>query len=140
MLDRIGKGEEIAPRILQSVSESDQFFPTVDRDQPAELQIAFELLGFDSEIDNVRVSPNKRMERLDVGGCRSILFATINFDRAGLAKLNRDDARRRVRAKEDFVLLEFHGSSTDCADSRRFKTGRFLEQSAPISIISGHEN
>ena len=69
MLHWIGEGEEIAARVFQAVPQRDQLLPTVDRDQPAESQIALELFSFDSEIDHVAVRPDERMKRLDVGGC-----------------------------------------------------------------------
>src|SRR5262249_26427471 len=77
VLDWIGEGEEIAPGALQSVSQANQFFPTVHRDQPAEFQVAFELFRFDPKIHNVRIGPDEWMKRLNLGDCRSILFAAM---------------------------------------------------------------
>ncbi len=53
MLNRIGKREEIAAGVFQSVAKRDQFLPAIDRDQPAVLQIASEFLRLDAKIDNV---------------------------------------------------------------------------------------
>src|SRR6266545_7480717 len=108
MLDRITKGEEITISLFQAVAQRDQFFPTIDRDQPAVFEIASEFLGLDAKIDNVRVAPNEWMERLDIGNGRSILFLAINIDRAALAQRDSNNARRRICAKEDGVFLEFH--------------------------------
>ena len=108
MLDRIIKGEEIATRLFETVAQRDQFFPTIDRDQPAIFEVAFEPLGLDAKIDNVRVAPNKWMEWLDVGDGRSVLFAAINFHGAGLAELDGNNPRHRVGAEEQPVFLELH--------------------------------
>src|SRR5262249_34755011 len=121
MLHRVRKREKIAPGALESVPQRDEFLPTIDGDQPAILEIAAEHLGFNAEIDNVAVGPDKWMERLDAGDCRSILLPTINFHRSCFAQFNRDDARRGISAEEQRVFFKFHRSSTDCADLRRFK-------------------
>ena len=39
---------------------------------------------------------------------RAILFAPINFYGAGVAQLDRHDARRRVGAEEQLIILESH--------------------------------
>src|SRR4030095_14506932 len=88
---------------------------------PAVFETALELLGFDTKIDNVRVTPNEWMERLNVNNGRSVPFPAINIDRAGLAQRDGDNARCRMCAKEHRVFLEFHESSTDCADLHRLK-------------------
>src|SRR4030095_9547587 len=111
MLHRIGKGEEIAPGIFESVAQGDEFFPAVDRDQPAVLEIALKLFGFDAKVHNIRVAPDKWVERLNVGNGRSVRFPAINLNRSSLAEFNRDDAWRWISAKEQRVLLEFHESS-----------------------------
>jgi hypothetical protein len=108
MLYRIVEGEEIASRFFETVAQRDQFLPTIDRNQPSVFEVALELLGFNAKIDNVRVGPNERMERLHVGGCRSILFAPINFHRAGLVERNGDNPRHRIGAEEQCVFLKFH--------------------------------
>ena len=111
MLHRIGKGEEIAPRAFESVAQCDEFLPTIDRDQPAVLEIALKLFGFDAKIDNIRVAPDKWVERLNVGDGRSVRFPTINLNRSGLAELDGHNAWCWISAKEQRVLLEFHESS-----------------------------
>ena len=121
MLHRIVEGEESAACFFETVAQCDQFLPTIDRDQPSVFEIAPELLGFNAEIDDVRVGPNKRMERLHVGDCRSVPFTSINLHRAGLAELDGNNSRRRVGAKKQRVFFQFHESSTDCADLRRLK-------------------
>ena len=78
MLHRIGECEEIAAGVFQSVAKRDQFLPAIDGDQPAVLQIAPEFFRFDAKIDNVRVGPDERMKRLDVGNGRSICFAPMH--------------------------------------------------------------
>ena len=98
----------VAVRFLEAVAQSDQFLPTINRDQPAVLQVAFELLGLNSKIDNIGVAPDKWMERLDVGDGRSVLSAAIELYRSCFTQLNRNDARHRVRTKEHPVLLQFH--------------------------------
>ena len=67
MLNRIGKREEIAAGVLESVAERNQFLPAIDCDEPAVLQIAPEFFRLDAKIDNVGVGPDKRVKRLDVG-------------------------------------------------------------------------
>src|SRR5438128_5030293 len=108
MLHRIGEGEEIASSFLQSIAQSDQFLPTIDRDQPAIFEIALELLGFDAKIDNVAIAPNKWMEWLDVGDGRSVIFLAINFHRSGFAEFDCDNAGCRVSAEKQRVFLTFH--------------------------------
>src|SRR5947207_2902651 len=90
------------------MAQGDQFLPAVDRDQPTKFQIAFELFRFDSKIDNVRVRPNERVEWLNISRCRSILFATVNLDRAGFAELDCHNSRCRISAEKDSVFLKFH--------------------------------
>src|SRR5947209_13462632 len=66
MLHRVGEREEIAPGILQSVTQRDEFLPAIDGDQPAILEITAKFLGFNTEIDNVAIGPHKWMERPNV--------------------------------------------------------------------------
>ena len=106
MLHRIAQREEAAAGALQAIAERDQFLPAIDADPPAELQIAGELLGFDPEIGHIGVAPNERMKRLDVAGRAAVFFAAINFHRAGIAHLDRDNPRRRIGAEEQGVFLE----------------------------------
>src|SRR5712675_2545901 len=108
MLNRIGKREEIAAGVFESVTKRNQFLPAIDCDEPAVLQIAPELLSLDPKIDNVGVRPDKRMKRLDVGNGRTIWFPSMHTHGAGFAQFNGDDSRRRVRAEEQRVLLKFH--------------------------------
>src|SRR5437867_5436453 len=108
MLHRIGKSEEIAPGVFESVAQCDEFFPAIDRDQPAVLEIALKLFGFDAEIDNVRVAPDKWVKRLNVGNSRSVRFPAINLNRASLAEFNGDNAWHWIRTEEQRVFLEFH--------------------------------
>src|SRR5438105_10775168 len=79
MLNWIGECKKIASGVFQTIAQRDQFLPTVDRDQPAKFQIAFELFRFAPKIDNVRVRPTERVERLDVGRCRSIFLSTVHL-------------------------------------------------------------
>ena len=111
MLHRVGEGEEIAPGVPESVTQRKQFLPAIDCDQPGVLEITTEFFGFDAEIDNVAIGPHKWMERLDIGNCRSIVFPPINADRAGLAQLNGNNARRRISPEKHRVLFEFHRST-----------------------------
>src|SRR2546430_3996556 len=108
MLHRIGEGEEIASSFLQSIAQSDQFLPTIDRDQPAIFEIAFELLGFDAKIDNVAIAPDKWMKRFDVGGGRSVIFPAINFHRTSFAELDCDNTGCRISGEKQRVFLELH--------------------------------
>src|SRR5204863_1705501 len=108
MLHRIGQGEEIAPSAFESVAQCDEFFPAIDRDQPAVLEIALKLFGFDAEIDNIRVAPDKWVKRLNIGNSRSVRFPAINLNRTSFAKFNGDNAWHWICAKEQGVLLEFH--------------------------------
>src|SRR5512132_4249759 len=48
MLHWIVKGEEITSGIFESVTQCDEFFPAIDRDQPAVLETALKLFGFDA--------------------------------------------------------------------------------------------
>ncbi len=112
MLHRIAQREETATRALQSIAERDQFLPTVDADPPAIPQIAFELFGVDIEIGHVGIAPDERVERLDVGDGRAVLFAPVNLDRPGVAELDRNDPRSRVGTEEERVFLESHGPAT----------------------------
>src|SRR4029453_798152 len=104
---RIGEGEEIASSVLQTITQADEFLPAIDRDQPAVLETALKLFGFDAKIDNVRIAPNKWVERLNVGNGRSICFPAINLNRSSFAEFNRDNAGRWISAEEKGVLLEF---------------------------------
>ena len=112
MLHRIAQREETPARALQSVSERDQFLPAVDANPPTIAQIAGEFFGVDIEIGDVRIAPDKRMERLDVGNGRAIFFAAVNLDGPSVAQLDRDDPRRRVGAEEERIFLESHGPAT----------------------------
>src|SRR2546423_6146337 len=109
MLDWIGEREEIAPCVFESVAQSDEFLPAIDSDQPAILEIALKLFGFDAKIDNIRVAPDKWVERLNVGDGRFVRFPTINLNRSSLAEFNGHNARRWIRTEEQCVLLKFHG-------------------------------
>src|SRR4029077_11861822 len=111
MLHGIGKREEIAPGVFEPVAQCDEFLPAIDRDQPAVLEIALKLFGFDAEIDNIRVAPDKRVERLNVGDGRSISFPAIDLNRSSLAEFNCHNARGWISAEEQRVLLKFHESS-----------------------------
>ena len=113
MLNRIGKREEIASGIFQSVAQRNEFFPAIDRHEPAVFEIAGQLFCFNAKIDNVGVGPNERVERLDLGRGRSIFFPAINFDRPGLAQLDGHNPRRWVSAKEHRVLFEIHRRSRE---------------------------
>ena len=108
MLHRIGESEEIAPGAFQSIPQCDQLFPAIHRDQPAVLETAFELFRFNAKIDNIRVAPDKWMERLNVGNRRAVCFPAVNLNRSGFAELNCNDAWRRISAEEQRVFLEFH--------------------------------
>ena len=108
MLNRIGKCEEIASRVLESVPKCNQFLPAIDGNQPAILQNAPEFFRFDAEIDYIRVGPYKWVERLDVGNCRSIYFPAMHAHGAGFAQFNGHNPRRLVNAKEQRVFLKFH--------------------------------
>src|SRR4029077_3331318 len=110
MLNRIGKREEIAAGVFESVPKRNQFLPTIDGDQPSVLPIAPELLCLDAKIDNVGVGPDKRMKRLDVGNGRTIWFPAMHTHGAGFAQLNSHNPRRRVCAEEKCVFLKFHYS------------------------------
>src|SRR4029453_10832491 len=111
MLDGISESEEIAAGVFESVAQGDEFFPAIDRDQPAIPEIALKLFGFDAKIDNIRVAPDKWVERLNVGDGRSVRFPTINLNRSSLAEFNGHNARRWIRTKKQRVLLELHESS-----------------------------
>src|SRR4030095_3462902 len=111
MLDGIGESEEIAAGVFESVAQGDEFFPAIDRDQPAIPEIALKLFGFDAKIDNIGVAPDKWVERLDVGNGRSVRFPAIALNRSSLAEFNCDNARGWISAEEQRVLLKFHESS-----------------------------
>src|ERR1700704_6225104 len=100
MLNRIAQSEVVAARVLETIAQRNQFLPAIGCDTPTVSKIAFELFGIDAKIDNVAVGPDKRMEGLDLGDGRPIFFAPINLYRAGLAQLDRDNARGRISAKE----------------------------------------
>ena len=53
MLNRIGKREEIAAGVFESVAKRNQFLPAIDCDEPAVLQIAAKFFRLDAKIDNV---------------------------------------------------------------------------------------
>src|SRR5260370_37872028 len=108
MLNRIGKREEIAAGVFESVAKRNQFLPAIDCDEPAVLQIAPELLSLDPKIDNVGVRPDKRVKRLDVGNGRTIWFPSMHTHDAGSAQLNSHHPRRRVCPEEKRVFLKFH--------------------------------
>ena len=50
VLHWIGEREEIASGVSQSVAQCDQFFPAINRDQPAVFKTAFKLFGFDAKM------------------------------------------------------------------------------------------
>ncbi len=108
MLHRVGEGEEIAHCVFESVAKCYQFLPAIDGDKPPVLQIPSKFFRLDAKIDNVRVGPDKWVERLDVGSGRSICFAAVHAHSPAFAQLNGHDARRRIGAKEQRVFLEFH--------------------------------
>src|SRR6266480_3161666 len=111
MLHRIGRGEKIAPGVLESVAQCDEFLPAINRDQPAVFETALKLFGLDTKIDNVRIAPDKWVKSLDIGNGRSICFPAINLNRPGFAKFDRDNAWSKISAEEQSVLLEFHEPS-----------------------------
>src|SRR5262249_37857215 len=111
MLHWIGEREEIAPGVFEPVAQCDEFLPAIDSHQPAVLETALQLLGFDAKIDNVRVAPDKWVERLNVGNRRAVRFTAINLNRSSFAEFNRDNTWRRIGTEEQRVLLEFHESS-----------------------------
>ena len=53
------------------------------------------------------------MKRFDLDDRRPILSTTMDFDRACLAQLDRNDPRRRIGAEEHRVLLKFHRRSRE---------------------------
>ena len=108
MLNRIGEREEIAAGVFESVAKRNQVLPAIDCDEPAVLQIAPEFLRLDAKIDNVRVGPDKRVKRLDVGSGRTIRFPPMHTHGAGFAQLDGYNPRRRIRAEEQRVFLKFH--------------------------------
>src|ERR1700730_1774422 len=108
MLNRIAQSEVVAPGVLETVAQRDQFLPAIDGDTPAVSEIAFELFGVDTKIDDVAVGPDKWMKGLDLGDDRPIFFAAINLYRAGLAQLDRDNPRSWIGAEERRVFLKFH--------------------------------
>src|SRR4029077_17130440 len=111
MLDRVGESEEIAPGVFQTVTQGDQFLPTVDGDKPFVFEIADEFFRFDAEVDNVAVRPNKWVERFHVGDCRPVLLPTMDLHGAGLAQFYGDNSRGWVGPKQNLVLFEFHESN-----------------------------
>src|SRR5436305_12159121 len=108
MLHRIGRGEKIAPGVLESVAQCDECLPAINRDQPAVFETALKLFGLDTKIDNVRIAPDKWVKGLDIGNGRSICFPAINLNRPSFAEFDGDNAWRWISAKEQRVLLEFH--------------------------------
>src|SRR5439155_17452323 len=117
MLHRVSEREEIASGIFQSIPQRDQFLPAIHGDQPAILEIALEFFGFDTEIDNVAVSPDERMERLDIHNSRTIRFSSVNFNCSSFAEFDGDNSRRRISAEKECIFLEFHGCTADYAHS-----------------------
>src|SRR5438552_427588 len=103
MLHRIAQREETATGALESVAQGNQFLPTVDGDPPTIAQIARELFGVDVEIGDIGIAPDKRVERFDVGGSRSIFFAPVDSDGPGIAELDCDDPQSRVGAEEERI-------------------------------------
>src|SRR5216110_177447 len=113
VLHGIGEREEIASGVSQSVAQCDQFFPAINRDQPAVFKTAFKLFGFDAKIQNIRVAPDKRVKRFNFDDCRSTFSPAINFNGSRFAQFNRDDPRRSIGAEEHGVLLKFHRGSRE---------------------------
>ena len=108
MLNRISQREEVAPCAFQSVSERDQFLPTVHADSPAVAQLARELFSVDVEIGYVGITPDERMKRFDLGYNRSIPIASVDLDCSGFTQLDRDDPLGRIRSKQEVIFLESH--------------------------------
>src|SRR5438034_8053526 len=108
MLNRIGKREKIAAGVFEAVAKRNQILPAIDCDEPAVLEIAAEFFRLDAKIDNVRVGPDKRMKRLDVGNGRTICFPPMHTHGAAFAQLDSHDPRRRVPTEEQRVFLKFH--------------------------------
>src|SRR4029077_13143207 len=52
MLNRIGKREEIAAGVFESVTERDQFLPAIDCDEPAVILISAEFFRLYAKIAN----------------------------------------------------------------------------------------
>src|SRR5256886_17608545 len=99
MLHRIVEAEEIAVRFFEAVAQSDQFLPTINRDQPAVLQVAFELFGLNSKIDNIGVAPHNWMERLDVGDGGSVLSLAVDLYRSCFTHSTPNRALHQVRTQ-----------------------------------------
>src|SRR5438067_13905172 len=108
MLHRVSEREEIASGIFQSIPQRDQFLPAIHGDQPAILEIALEFFGFDTEIDNVAISPDERLKWLDIDKSRTVRFSPINFNCSSFAEFDCHNSRRRISAKKERVFLEFH--------------------------------
>src|SRR6476646_7385730 len=109
MLQRIAQREKIAPGFFQPVAYRNEFFPTVDRNEPVVSQVTNKFLRvLESEVGDIAIGPDKRMKRLDIDGRVALFFATINAHRAGLAEFNRDNPGRFVGAEKEFVILESH--------------------------------
>src|SRR5262245_58864742 len=111
VLHRIGQREEIASRVFQSVAQCDEFFPAIDRNQPAILEIALKLFGFDAKIHNIRVAPDEWVKWLNISNGRSGCLPAINVNCSSFAEFNGDNAGRWISAEEQRVLLEFHEPS-----------------------------
>src|SRR6266480_6750164 len=109
MLYRIAKGEKIAPGFFQAIAQSDQFFPAVDGDEPVVSQITGEFLRvLEPEIGDIAIRPDKRMKRFNIQRRASVFFSTVDAHSPRFAQLNRDDARRFVRAEKKLVIFESH--------------------------------
>src|SRR5262249_23512961 len=109
MLHRIAQPEKITPSLFQTVAQRDQLFPAIDAHEPVVFQIACESLRIlQPEIGDIAIGPDKGMKGLNIDGRAALFFAAINAHRAGLAQFDRDDARRFVGAKKEFVILKSH--------------------------------
>src|SRR5438067_9718589 len=108
MLHRIGRGEKIAPGVLESVAQCDEFLPAINRDQPAVFETALKLFGLDTKIDNVRIEPDKWVKGLDIGNGRSICFPAINLNRPSFGEFAGDNTWRWISGEDQGVLLAFH--------------------------------
>src|SRR5215475_10412735 len=107
MLDWIRKREEIAASVFKSVAERDQFLPAINSDEPTVLQIPAEFFRLDAKIDNVGISPDKRMKWLDVGNGRIIFFPPVHAHGAGFAQFDSHNPWPRVRTEKQGVFLKF---------------------------------
>jgi hypothetical protein len=47
------------------------------------------------------------MKFFNLAGRRSVLLAPVNVDRAGIAKLDRDDARSRIEGEERVLSSKY---------------------------------